>query len=86
MTKVLYIGTMAVSTIILGVVRAVLVRRPEMTDGHYEADPLVAAANALALVLALVISLLLPAVSYFPLLLLLAADPAARAWRRLRRL
>jgi hypothetical protein len=26
----------------------------------------------------------LPATSYAPLLLLLAADPAARAWRRLR--
>ena len=36
------------------------------------------------LLLALLITLAVPASSYFPLLLLLAADPVARTWHRLR--
>ncbi|QBR91653.1 TMEM175 family protein [Nocardioides euryhalodurans] len=83
-TKLLYIGTMVLSTTCLTLVEVVLVRHPELTDGDDEADPVYGAANVAMLLLALVITLAVPATSYFPLLLLLAADPAARTWHRLR--
>lgn len=81
-TKLLYIGTMVLSTAFLTLVEAVLARRPELTDGRDDADPVNGAANVVMLLLALGITLLVPATSYVPLLLLLAAGPAARAWRR----
>lgn len=83
-TKLLYIGSMVLSTMLLTLIEAVLVRHPELTDGDDEADPVYGAANVAMLLLALLITLAVPASSYFPLLLLLAADPAARAWHRLR--
>ena len=83
-TKLLYIGSMVLSTGILTLVEAGLARHPELTDGGDDADPVNGAANVAMLSLALVITLAVPATGYAPLLLLLAADPAARAWRRLR--
>jgi uncharacterized membrane protein len=83
-TKVLYIGSMVLSTMLLTLIEAVLVRHPELTDGDDDADPVYGAANVAMLLLALLITLAVPASSYFPLLLLLAADPAARAWPRVR--
>jgi uncharacterized membrane protein len=83
-TKVLYIGTMVLSTVFLTLVEAYLVRHPELTDGRDDADPVNGGANALMLALALVIALAVPATSYFPLLLLLAADRVADLWRRVR--
>jgi uncharacterized membrane protein len=83
-TKVLYIGTMVATTALIGAVQAVLARRTELTDGTEHADPTGAVANALMLVLALAVTLAIPATSYYPLLLLLAADPVADRWRRWR--
>jgi uncharacterized membrane protein len=83
-TKLLYIGSMVLSTVFLTLIEAYLVRHPELTDGHDDADPVNGAANALMLTLALVVAVAVPASSYFPLLLLFAADPAGNAWRRLR--
>lgn len=83
-TKLLYIGSMVLSTAILTLVEARLARHPGLTDGDDDADPVNGAANVAMLSAALVITLVVPATSYAPLLLLLAADPAARAWRRLR--
>ena len=83
-TKLLYIGSMVLSTAILTLVETRLARHPELTDGADDADPVNGAANVAMLLVALLITLVVPATSYAPLLLLLAADPAARAWRRLR--
>jgi uncharacterized membrane protein len=83
-TKLLYFGSMVLSTTCLTLIELVLVRHPELTDGDDEADPVYGASNVAMLLLALVITLAVPATSYFPLLLLLAADPVARTWHRLR--
>ena len=74
-TKVLYVGTMIVSTVLIATVQAVLARRPELTDGRGGADPTTGVANAVVLVVALVLMLLWPGVSYFPLLLLSRPTP-----------
>jgi uncharacterized membrane protein len=84
LTKVLYIGSMVLSTTFLTLIEAHLVRHPELTDGDDDADPVNGAANVAMLALALVITLVVPAISYLPLLLLLAADRVADGWRRLR--
>jgi hypothetical protein len=73
---------MVLSTAILTLVEARLARHPELTDGADDADPVNGAANVALLLVAL--TLVVPVTSYAPLLLLLAADPAARAWHRLR--
>lgn len=83
-TKLLYIGSMVLSTFFITLVEAHLVRHPELTDGAGDADPVNGAANVAMLLLALAVSLAVPATSYFPLLLLLAADRVADGWRRLR--
>lgn len=84
LTKVLYIGSMVVSTAVLALVEAFLVRHPELTDGDDDADPVGGVANVLLLLVALGVSIAVPATSYFPLLLLLLSGPAVDGWRRLR--
>jgi uncharacterized membrane protein len=85
-TKVLYIGTMTVTVLLLSGVEWFLRRHPELTDDDPEGDldPLDGLVTALLLVVALVLSVAVPTLSYFPLLLLLAAGALARAGRRLR--
>jgi uncharacterized membrane protein len=83
-TKLLYIGSMILSVVLVTVVETHLVEHPELTDGHDDADPVNGASNVAMLVLALVITLAIPATGYFPLLLLVAADPVAAGWRRVR--
>ncbi|GAA4694462.1 TMEM175 family protein [Nocardioides conyzicola] len=83
-TKLLYIGSMVVSTAVLTLLEALLVRHPELTDGHDDADPVDGVTNVLLLLAALGISIAVPATSYLPLLLLLAAGRVADGWRRLR--
>jgi uncharacterized membrane protein len=83
-TKVLYIGTMVLSTSLIAAVQLVLARRTDLTDGTTAVDPSSGVSNALVLALALVITLVVPATSYYPLLLLLVADRAAAVWRRWR--
>lgn len=83
-TKVLYIGTMALSTLVLAAVHALLRQRPRLTEGEPRADPAGAVATAGVMVLALGISLAVPATSYFPLLLLTLDDRVLRAIRRRR--
>ncbi|WP_051551259.1 TMEM175 family protein [Nocardioides sp. URHA0020] len=84
LTKVLYLGSMVVSTAVLTVLEAFLVLHPELTDGADDADPVAGVTNVVLLLAALAISVAVPAASYFPLLLLLVATPAANGWRRLR--
>ncbi|KQW52523.1 hypothetical protein ASC77_24410 [Nocardioides sp. Root1257] len=83
-TKVLYIGTMVLSVVLLTLVEAYVERHPALTDGQNDADPVNGAANVAMLALALVVTLAVPQTSYFPLLLLLVADRVADGWRRLR--
>jgi uncharacterized membrane protein len=83
-TKVLYVGTMAVSILIVAAVRAEISRHPELTDGTPYEGPLQGVVTAALLVLALVVMLAVPATSYFPILVLLVERPLLRAARALR--
>lgn len=85
-TKILYIGTLIATMLALAAFEGYLRAHPEITDGDPEGDldPLVGMVNVAMLVLALAITLAVPAASYFPLLLLLVAGPVAgglRGWR-----
>lgn len=82
LTKILYMGTMSVSAALVATIEAYLARHHELTDGQATRDPLAAVVNALLMLVALVISLAIPATSYFPILLVLLAAPIARLWRR----
>jgi uncharacterized membrane protein len=80
-TKLLYIGTMVVSTALMSVVQAFLARHRELVDGEVGPSATAGIATTAMLLLALALTLLVPATSYYPLLLLLA-DPLAYRWRR----
>lgn len=85
-TKVLYIGTLIATMLALAALEAYLRAHPELTDGdpEHDLDPLVGFVNVGLLLLALVITLVIPATNYVPILLLLLAGPILRGWRRLR--
>lgn len=85
LTKILYIGTMILATIVLCLVEELLVRHPELSDGGGLPDPVTGWSSVALLTVALAITLLVPVTSFFPLFLLLLADGIARRWRRLRR-
>ena len=75
---------MVVSTAVLTLLEAFLVRHPELTDGADDSDPVGGVTNVVLLLLAVGISIAVPATSYFPLLLLVVSGPVADGWRRLR--
>jgi len=81
MTKVLYIGTMALSSAVLAAIAWSIVRKPDVRDTAAPPDPSVAAANVVAFLVALTVSVAVPATSYWPLLLLAVAEPVARRSR-----
>jgi uncharacterized membrane protein len=81
MTKVLYMGTMAVSSAVLAAIAWFIGRRPDVRDTQAPPDPSVAGANVVAFLLALTISVAIPATGYWPLLLLVVAEPAVRTAR-----
>lgn len=83
-TKTLYIGTMALSALTLALVAVRMAQRPDLRDPGPGPDPLPAAAVVAAFLLALMITLVFPDTGYWPLLLLLLADPVARRWRGVR--
>jgi uncharacterized membrane protein len=85
-TKVLYIGTMALSTLVTGLISLVMRRNPQITDGQWKPSAEAGVVNGLLLLLALGITLVIPATSYFPLLLLFLETPVRQLLRRLRRL
>ena len=84
-TKVLYIGTMALSTLATGLISVVMRRNPQITDGQAPPDAEPGVISGLLLVLALVITLVFPATSYFPLLLLFLETPVRLLLRMVRR-
>jgi TMEM175 potassium channel family protein len=77
-TKVLYVGTMAVSVLLLAALRVEVRRHPELTDGSPYPGPALGLATAGLLVVALLLMLAVPDLSYFPLLVLLLDGPLAR--------
>ena len=83
-TKVLYIGTMALSSALLALLAWAIGRDRSLRDTDVRPDQGQAAGAVVGFVLALAITLTFPATGYYPLLLLLLADPAVRAWRRAR--
>lgn len=83
-TKVLYIGTLAVSSLLLALL-ATLVDRQLGPDTPWRPRRSVLLVDAAAFVLALVLCLLVPSLSYYPLLLLFVAGLVERFAGRVRR-
>jgi len=80
-TKVLYVGTMALSALVLALMCVVIRRHPEIRDSAESPDHVRAFAMAGVFVLALTVMLVLPGLSYWPLLLLLLPDRLVPLWR-----
>jgi TMEM175 potassium channel family protein len=83
-TKLLYVGTMAVSILLIALLRAEVRAHPELTDGAPYDGPLGGMVAAGLLLLALVVMVAVPATSYFPILLLLLEGPVLRGVEALR--
>jgi uncharacterized membrane protein len=82
-TKVLYLGTLTISSVCLMIVALIIRNNRELrdTDRRPRVEP--AATTAVVFVLALTISLIIPATSYYPLLLLPVSEPAVALISRL---
>jgi uncharacterized membrane protein len=83
LAQVLYIGTMALGSGFLAGVSVLVARNRSLRDGP-AADPAVSVVVTAIFVVALVLTLAVPTLSYYTLLLLYAAGPVARRWRRWR--
>jgi uncharacterized membrane protein len=83
-TKVLYIGTMAASAVCLSLISWRIARTPQIRDAEVGPDPAIAVATAVTFLVALVVSLLVPSTSYYPLLLLLVSDRVVALLRTVR--
>lgn len=82
LTKVLYVGTMAVSAVLLGLVSLLLRRHPTLLDSDEAPDPVRTFGVTATFAVALGVMLLVPAMGYLPLLLLLVSDQAVALVRR----
>jgi len=81
-TKVFYIGTMAVSSALLGAMAWVIGRNRSIRDTDDRPNAALSLATVLGFLVALAITLALPETSYFPLLVLLLTDPVTRLLQR----
>jgi uncharacterized membrane protein len=81
-TKCLYIGTLTVSSVCLALLAVAIRRDPSVSAPGEPPSAAAATITAVLLALALVISLVFPGTSYYPLLLLLASDAGTSIWRR----
>jgi uncharacterized membrane protein len=81
-TKVFYIGTMGLSSLCIAMIAEVVGRDRSLRDTDRAPDPVHAWLTTAGFALALALTLVLPDLSYWPLLLLLLAAPGARLWRR----
>lgn len=70
LVKVLYIGTIAVGVLALALSDVVVQRHPEITDGQGLPDAVNAGVNVVLLLVALALTLAVPSLGYYPLLLL----------------
>jgi uncharacterized membrane protein len=84
-TKVFYIGTMALSSALLGLMAWAIGRNRSIRDTDDQPDPAPAVATVVGFCVALAISLTFPATGYYPLLVLLLTDPVTHALQRARR-
>jgi uncharacterized membrane protein len=80
--KLLYIGTMAVSSGLLALLGRVINRDRTLRDRDEGPDTTITIAVTATFVLALVISLVFPVTSYWPLLLLVLTDPVVSRLQR----
>lgn len=83
LTKILYIGSLAVSSMCLAVLAAAIRRDSSVREPGETPSVRPAAITAVLLLLALAVTLAVPATGYYPLLLLLASDGVERLWRKL---
>jgi uncharacterized membrane protein len=81
-TKVLYVGTMTVSALVLSLVCREVALHDELRDGSEPPDLAGTFATFVAFVLALALMLAVPATSYWPLLLLALQGRVLVWWRR----
>jgi uncharacterized membrane protein len=81
MTKVLYVGTMTLSALVLALMSLVIARNDDVRDTDERPDQVRAFATVTTFVVILAVMLAFPGLSYWPLLLLLAPD----RWVALRR-
>lgn len=81
-TKLLYIGTMAASSLVLSLVCLEIRRHPALRDSWELPDVVRAFATFVAFLVVLALMLALPALSYWPLLLLVLPDRLVSLWRR----
>jgi uncharacterized membrane protein len=81
-TKLLYIGTIALNVGVVAVMDLLIGRHPTATGGHPPPDLASALTNVILLVVALILALLLPGASYYTLLLLAFDKPILSLWRR----
>jgi uncharacterized membrane protein len=82
LTKVLYIGTMALSAFCLAGIAWRISRTPGISESDEAPDAAGGITAGVTLLLALAISIAIPATSYWPLLLLVASDPVVDRFRR----
>jgi TMEM175 potassium channel family protein len=84
LAKIIYIGTMAVSSLLLAVIARVIARDRGLRDTDEAPDAVHASATFVTFLLALALSLAFPVLSYWPLLLLVLTDPVVEGVRRAR--
>jgi uncharacterized membrane protein len=84
-TKILYIGTLTVSSACITVLAFTIATNRDIRDRDESPEVWNSAATTVLMLVALGISLAFPRASYFPLLLIGTADPASAAFRRLTR-
>ncbi|MBO1767671.1 TMEM175 family protein [Allobranchiibius sp. GilTou38] len=78
--KVLYIGTITVSMVVIGLTVRTIRRRPSLADGVGLPQMEPSVVSAVLLGFALVITLAIPATTYYPLLLLMTESWMLRAY------
>jgi uncharacterized membrane protein len=85
-TKVLYVGTMASSSLVLGLISLVVARHPDLSASPERPDVVGSFGTAAAFVVALAVMVVVPDTSYWPLLLLVVSDRIVdrlgRLWHR----
>jgi uncharacterized membrane protein len=83
LTKILYIGTLTASSICLALLAWVIRRSPDLHEPGEAPSPVAGLINALLFLIALGLAVLVPGLSYYPLLLLVTADWLTALWNRL---
>jgi uncharacterized membrane protein len=84
MTKILYVGTMTVSSLLLALMCLAIARNDAIRDSDERPDHVRAFATFVTFVVILTVMLAVPGLSYWPLLLLLVPDRVVALGRRRR--